>query len=700
MLYCTAQAVTLYRRTHPTRLYPHALRFPRFPSVLEEVFQMHHPHPVGLFRSASTRHLLLAFSRTTAAVFFALLTLSGNGWLPSASAVQATHIDGSGDSSSAVSSPVEAKVRELDERIALLNIEQQTRLEEAREARKRAADQDRQWKSLVGQIDSVKTHEEELTRQNKKVEVATAELDKAQTELTQAQAELEAAQKRFEAAQAAVNKAQNEATNATQPIAEIQAQLNTLRPQLPEFRKSAEREEVASRKLHQAIDALEAQAASIAAEQQTLASEIEQLMREAGAWISFSEQIAPIFHQQCVSCHNARNAKGQYNMVNFAGILADGESGLAIVPGDAQASPLYQHIADGWMPLDADPLNEQQQTLIGQWIDRGARLDSKLDAHASLIRIMPRTVQPPPPDVYRTPVPVTALATDRSGEWLASSGYHEVLIWSLPDGKLSRRISNVAERVYGLDFHADGRRLLVASGTPGQLGEVKLFDRQSGELLADLLVSEDALFSAVFSPTGDRIATAGADGSVTVFAVADLSAPQFVIEDHADWVNSVAWSADGKSLVTASRDKTAKLFDADSGVLKLTFSEHGRNVTQALFLPGDQEVISGSDDGKLRIWKINDGKQASEHAGLKSTVAALQPLGDAQFVSVGAESLIRTHSSTGETLQQTTLPAEWSSSLSNGAAEQPFIYVGDQAGAIHQLNRADLALQRSWPAVP
>ncbi len=659
---------------------------------------MNRPHPVGLFRSASNRHRLRTLPSTNVAVFCGLLLFSGSEWLPSARAIQDSNSDAS--ASHEVSSRVEDKVRELDERIALLNIDQQMRLEEAREVRKRAADQDQQWKSLVGQIDSVKTHEEELARQNKKVEVATTELDKAQTELTQAQADLEAAQKRFEAAQTAVNKAQNEVTNATQPLAEIQAQLDALRPQLPQIRESAEREEVASRKLHQEIDALEAQVAAIAAEQQTLTSEIEQRMREAGSWISFSEQIAPIFYQQCVSCHNARNAKGQYNMVNFAGILADGESGLAIVPGDALASPLYQHIADGWMPLDADPLNEEQRTLIGQWIDRGARLDANLDAHASLIRIMPRKVQPAPPAVYRTPVPVTALATARSGEWLASSGYHEVLIWSLPNGKLSRRIANVAERVHGLDLHADDRRMLVASGTPGQLGEVKLFDSQSGELLADLLVSEDAMFSAVFSPSGDRIAAAGADGRVTVFAVADLSSPQFVIENHADWVNSVAWSADGKSLVTASRDKTAKVFDADSGVLKLTFSEHGRNVTQALFLPGDQEVISGSDDGKLRIWKINDGKQVSEHVGLKSTVAALQSLGDAQFVSVGAESLIRTHSSsTGETLQQTKLPTEWCSSLSGGA-QQPFIYVGDQAGAIHQLNREDLAPLRSWPAVP
>ena len=101
------------------------------------------------------------------------------------------------------------------------------------------------------------------------------------------------------------------------------------------------------------------------------------------------------------------------------------------------------------------------------------------------------------------------LAFHPDGTRLAGSGYHEVLIWSVPDGRLLARITNVAERVHALAFQPDGRRIAVAAGTPGVLGEVKLFDVEDGRLVADLGVADDAFFSVAFNADGSRLIGSG-----------------------------------------------------------------------------------------------------------------------------------------------------------------------------------------------
>ncbi len=342
--------------------------------------------------------------------------------------------------------------------------------------------------------------------------------------------------------------------------------------------------------LDERLHSLDSKVSELTQRRESHQREIESQLRGAGKWVSFTHDIAPIFYHRCVACHNARNSQGRYNMSNYDAIRSVGESGHAIVAGDAESSLLVQLIEDGSMPYDADALSDGEIDLVRRWIDLGARLDAGADHRAPLIRLMPRVSQPLPPKRYTVPFPITALATDASGRRLASSGYHEVLLWLLPHDhpdapataiqesgsdekhgganesvKLIARISNVAERVYGLDFHPDGRRLAVASGTPGRLGELKVFDSRSGEMLHDLMVSEDVLFSAAFSPDGGRIATCGADGTIAVFSLDESDLAPRMIEHHADWVNSIAWSPDGKLLVSASRDKTVKVFEADTG---------------------------------------------------------------------------------------------------------------------------------------
>ncbi|HLQ44155.1 MAG TPA: hypothetical protein VK137_05465, partial [Planctomycetaceae bacterium] len=80
----------------------------------------------------------------------------------------------------------------------------------------------------------------------------------------------------------------------------------------------------------------------------------------------------------------------------------------------------------------------------------------------------------------------------------------------------------------------DGKTLFVAAGTPAQLGEVKVFNVETGQLLGDWVSTDDAVFAVALSPDGTKLASGGADRAIRVFEVAS-GKELLAIEDHADW---------------------------------------------------------------------------------------------------------------------------------------------------------------------
>ncbi|HET6422719.1 MAG TPA: c-type cytochrome domain-containing protein [Planctomycetaceae bacterium] len=362
----------------------------------------------------------------------------------------------------------------------------------------------------------------------------------------------------------------------------------------------------------------------------------------AGKRVSFAKQVAPVFAQRCVACHNARTAKGRFNLETFANMMKGGESGPSIVPGKGGDSNLCIEIESGSMPKDADPLTPEQIAVVKKWIDLGAPLDAGVAPNAPLITIIPKLAQPNPPESYRVPVPVLAVAISPDGTLIASAGYREVILWNAADGALVRRITNLAERPHDIEFTANGQQLIVAAGTPGQMGEVKIFNVADGVLVADLFTTDDEVFSVALNADGSRLAASCADRSLRVFDMATRK-QQLFVEDHADWVMDVAWSPDGTKLATASRDKTSKVFDAKTGEALATFNGHANPVFSVGFLPDSNQVVSGGRDNKLRVWAVAEAKQAREIGGFGGEVFRLTVLPDGHSLTTSADKQIRLH---------------------------------------------------------
>ena len=428
-------------------------------------------------------------------------------------------------------------------------------------------------------------------------------------------------------------------------------------------------------------------------ETQTLASitaskAYESVLIATNKMVSFSDSIAPIFAQRCVACHNARTAKGRLNLDSFAATLKGGESGLSFEAGKADDSTLVALIEDGSMPKDADPLTADQIKLIKKWINTGGGLNAGVGVNDPLIALVPKRPQPMPPKAYRVPVPVTAVAFSPDGKQLASSGYHEVILWNPADGKMIRRITNIAERVYDITYSADGKQMAVAAGTPGQIGEIKLFSTADGSLQGDLVRTGDSVFAVAYSPDGKKIAAAGADRAIRIYDLA-TGKQLLAIEDHADWVMDVAWTPDGKKLASASRDKTSKVFDATTGDSLVTFNSHGQPVFGVGFSADGNQVITSGRDKNIRVWNTKDAKQVRAIGGFGDEVFRVVVAKDGKVYSSSADKTARVHTvGDGKQVRSLAGHKDWVYSVAV-TPDSKLIATGSYDGEIRIWNAAD-----------
>jgi WD40 repeat protein len=80
------------------------------------------------------------------------------------------------------------------------------------------------------------------------------------------------------------------------------------------------------------------------------------------------------------------------------------------------------------------------------------------------------------------------------------------------------------------------------------------------------------------------------------------------LKGHTISVHSVAFSPDGKQIVSGSFDKTIKLWDAVTGKEILTFKGHTDPVFSVAFSPDGKRIVSGSHDGTVKVWEMPTGK--------------------------------------------------------------------------------------------
>jgi len=219
---------------------------------------------------------------------------------------------------------------------------------------------------------------------------------------------------------------------------------------------------------------------------------------------------------------------------------------------------------------------------------------------------------------------VDCVAFSPDGTQLASCGHDgTVRLWNVSNGQQTRQINAFTQPqvapVYCVAWSPDGKQLAAGSF----VRSIKIFNAADGNLVRELAGYDeknapqghkDGVFTLVFHPSGPTLVSAGSDGQIKVWSIADGKVMrQFVDERippppgqmqrdraHEDWINQIRLSPDGKTLASVGNAGWIKLWDFASGKL-LVSQRMPYSLYAVTFAPDGKTIAVGDHEGVASI---------------------------------------------------------------------------------------------------
>ncbi len=221
---------------------------------------------------------------------------------------------------------------------------------------------------------------------------------------------------------------------------------------------------------------------------------------------------------------------------------------------------------------------------------------------------------------------VNDLAFCPDGQTLASGGADStVKMWHLGAKDLIDIMHKHNGMVRCVAFTPDGR--ILATG--GDDRKIQFWDMTERQVAMTLSLDDTAAHSLIFSQDAKTLVT-GSYRKIKVWSIStkketscvDIELQHSLI-GHSHIVSDLALSKDRKILVSASKDKTIKIWHLKTGELIRTLKGHKDGVFAVALSKDEQIIASGSADKTIKLWHLETGELLSTFTGHKDSVTAL-----------------------------------------------------------------------------
>jgi WD40 repeat protein/HEAT repeat protein len=210
---------------------------------------------------------------------------------------------------------------------------------------------------------------------------------------------------------------------------------------------------------------------------------------------------------------------------------------------------------------------------------------------------------------------------------LAGLEAQRVVLWDIRRREVRLELKHPPNAVgNAVAFSPDGATLAVGYGrilggaVPGDTA-IRLWDAKTGKLLDTFEGHTNAVLTLAFSPDGKSFASVSRDGTIRVWDLRNKRERHRIAAEAV----KVGYSPNGKLLASWgwwSNPASVKLWDAERGVLVRDFGDCGSRVESLAFSPDGNKFITAGESRALQVWDVG-GKEALPFPGHLDIVYAV-----------------------------------------------------------------------------
>ena len=266
--------------------------------------------------------------------------------------------------------------------------------------------------------------------------------------------------------------------------------------------------------------------------------------------------------------------------------------------------------------------------------------------------------------------PVVAVRFAREGNWLITAGGRAVQFWNMEDGASLRTI-DVGQTIASLAMFPDGNRLAV--GTTG--GRLRVYATGDGKMQLDIAAHRGEVRSVDVAPEASRLLSTGPDGRIRVWDAStgarleDVNASGSLagmfdfrgnvvaagddgrlrvrplrlvarLAEHGEPVADWIFDADGKRLLTASEDRTVRVWDVETRKLLATTPPVDAPLKVIATSADASLLAAGGDDGRIHVWQTAKPEKP-QTIDTGQPVRALTFSAGSRLAVAGADGMVR-----------------------------------------------------------